>query len=60
MNLSGELSDDDRLKITKYLVDNRGIETNYSVDFVDGTACHYTKILAAAARKGHIKTFKHF
>ncbi|KAK2714102.1 hypothetical protein QYM36_008634 [Artemia franciscana] len=40
VNLSGELSDDDRLKITKYLVDNRGIETNYSVDFVDGTALH--------------------
>ncbi|XP_065580150.1 uncharacterized protein LOC136040011, partial [Artemia franciscana] len=60
VNLNGELSDDDRLKITKYLVDNGGIKTNFRVGVVKERACHYTKILAAAARDGHIKTFQHF
>ncbi|KAK2708962.1 uncharacterized protein LOC136028431 [Artemia franciscana] len=60
VNLNGELSDDDRLKITKYLVDNGAIKTNFFVGVVKKTACHYTKILAAAARDGHIKTFQHF
>ncbi|XP_065562277.1 uncharacterized protein LOC136028392 [Artemia franciscana] len=60
VNLNGDLSDDDRLKITKYLVDNGAIKTNFFVGIVEKTACHYTKILAAAARDGHIKTFQHF
>ncbi len=62
VNLSKELSDDDRLRITKYLVDNGGTKTNYEVDYTseEEGSSYYTKILQAAARDGHIKTFKYF
>ena len=55
VNTSQNLSDDDRLNVTRYLVENGGTRTRHG-----GNRKVYTKILMAAARDGHIETFKHF
>ena len=62
VNYSSDLSDDERLRITKYLVDNGGIETTQMVALALAKRedSFYTKILATAARDGHIKTFQYF
>lgn len=51
---SEHISDDDRLEITKYLFKQSSFKTN------NESRNSLTRILQAAAKHGHIKTFKHF